>query len=190
MPDEILSEDARKREAGRQLAQAIFDDPELGPQYRQLIAKKFPNAKSHMPDVLAREAGSALLNETRKVIESDKAERERERSERYWESEREGIMRDPELLIRKEEMPEVERLMKEELIGSHRTAARLLRATQALAAAAPSADPGDMELQVPGRKGAGGDQFKGILEDRDEWSKRMTHKMIADFRAGKGDRWL
>ena len=175
-------------EAGRQLASFLYNDPETGPVLRDLIAKKFPKAKAQMPDVLAREAGSQILTEVRTELAKERTERLRERQERDLDRDRRAIMEDPDLHIAPDEIAAVEKLMQDEIIGTHRAAARLYRAQQQLAAPRQSIE--SAELQVPGRMGAGGDEFKGILADRDGWSKARTHEMIADFRSGKGSRWL
>jgi hypothetical protein len=177
-------------EAGRRLASFLFSDPETGPQLREMIAKKFPKAKAQMPDVLAREQGSAILTEVRSVLAQDKKERDEDRRNREWQSKVAELKADPELNITDADMPEIIKLMTApgEEIASPRQAARLYRAQQQLAAPRDSVE--SLALQVPGRMGAGGDEFKGILEDRDGWSKNRTHQMIADFRSGRGSRWM
>ncbi len=176
-------------EAGRRLAAFLYNDPEAGPVMRDLIAKKFPKVKAQMPDVIAREHGTQILTEVRTELQKDRTERERERQQREWERRVAEVKADPDLNVSDEEIPEIVKLMQTpgEEIASLRQAARLYRAQQQIAAPRSTES---MEIQVPGRLGAGGDEFKDILKDRDAWSKARTHQMIADFRSGRGSRWL
>lgn len=184
----MAEEPEDQREAGRKLAEFLYADPEAGPIMRDLIAKKFPKTKQQMPDVLAREERTQILTAVRSELDKDRQEREKDRRERELEARRLEIKSDPALNIADDEIPAIEKLMQDELIGTHRAAARLYRAQQQIAAPRDSIE--SLNLQVPGRLGAGGDEFKGILDDPHGWAKSRTHEMIADFRSGRGARWL
>ena len=91
----------------------------------------------------------------------------------------------PDLQIREDEIPAVEKLMETELIGTHRGAARLYRAQQTVAT--PRSDTSLM--QIPGVAGAGGDEYKGLVENPDAWGRQKAHEILNDFRKGQGSKW-
>ena len=91
------------------------------------------------------------------------------------------------LLAYKDEIPIIEKKMKDEVIGTHRAAARLYRAEQQIAA--PRSDVTG-PLEVPGLNGAGGDEFKDIVQNPELWGRKMATRVLNDFRGGRGQRWL
>jgi hypothetical protein len=174
-----------RQEQEVKLARALFDDPETGPEMQKLIAKKFPTAKSAMPALVAREAVDQGLAEVRKEREEFKKELRAEQHKRELQAARDAIKNDPALRISDEEIAHVEKLMVDETIGSHSAAARLYRSQQQVGV--PRSGPSAM--QVPGVKGAGGDDFKGLVDDPDGWARAKAYDIIGDFQNGQGAKW-
>ncbi len=179
--------DEARRDQIAQLAESLYSDPEIRPAFQALVKKKHPQAV--IPEYDARVASAAVLEDVRK----EKAEivrlRETEENRRDLDARRRAIMEDPELRITSAELPAVEKLMQEGfadgVVVSHVAAARLYRQQQQVA---PAASPSILE--VPGVMGAGGDDYKGIVTDPDGWARKMAHRIIGDFRNGRGGQWL
>ena len=185
MPDKPPTD--TERDAKAALAEYLFNDPEIGPVMRDKIAKDFPKVKAQMPDVLIREQTGAVLKEVQKEREEFAAERAKDREQRAYQAAIDEIMEDPDLHITKDEIPIIEKKMKDEVIGTHRAAARLYRAEQQIAA--PRSDVTG-PLEVPGLNGAGGDEFKDIVQNPELWGRKMATRVLNDFRGGRGQRWL
>lgn len=168
------------------LSETLWNDPETRPYLEAAVAKKFPQATHAMPGYEARQIGAATVAAVKKIVDTDKAERQSEKAQQVLARERQSIMDDPELRIREDEIPAVEQLMETELIGTHRGAARLHRAQTTVAT--PRSETSAME--IPGLQGAGGDDFKGIIENPDKWARDKSHQILNDFRAGRGNQWL
>lgn len=178
MPETDL--DARTR-----LTEILWNDPEAKADMQKHIARKFPNGPAAMPDYTARVEGQKTVAEVKQIVAADKAERAAERNAAELEKARRSIIDDPELRIRPDEIEAVEKLMLEETIGSHRAAARLHRAQQTVAT--PRSDTSMM--QIPGVSGAGGDEYKGLVENPDAWGRSKAHEILNDFRKGQGSKW-
>jgi hypothetical protein len=172
--------DARTR-----LTEALWNDPETRGMIEDAVVKKFPHAKTSVPGRVIREEGEKTAAELRRIVAEDKKERAAEKEAAELAKARQAIRDDPELRIREDEIEPVEKLMLEETIGSHRAAARLYRAQQATAT--PRSEPSAM--QIPGLRGAGGDEYKGLIEDPDAWGREKAHQILNDFRAGRGAQW-
>lgn len=179
--------DDKEKDAKAALAEFLFNDEETGPLIRDMVAKKFPKVKGQMPDVVVREEMRAARSELDKDRADYRAERDREREERAYQAAIKEIMEDDELRITKDEIPIIEKKMKEEVIGTHRAAARLYRMEQQLGAPRGAASA---YLEIPGLNGAGGDDYKDIVQNPEAWGRKMAHHVISDFRAGRGQRWL
>jgi hypothetical protein len=41
-------------------------------------------------------------------------------------------------------------------------------------------------MEVPGRNGAGGEDYKGIVEDRDAWARKKAHEVLNDLARQRG----
>src|SRR5215468_11048621 len=116
MADENL--DARVR-----LTEQLWGDPETRPLIEQAILKKHPNAITHMPGHAAREAIAAEKAEVVKLRDETKELFASNARNQALEAARRSIMDDPALAVRPEELPDIEKLMTEETIGSHKVAA-------------------------------------------------------------------
>ena len=178
-----MSDEARS-DARAMLAEALFNDPEEGPKIREIIARKFPKTKGMMPDLVIREESEKTRAEIRKEREEWKREQDQERNQRALDRAREELLADPELKVRAEELPAIEKLMQDELIGTHKAAARLYRAQQVVAA-----PRGSSLMEVPGLNGAGGAEYKGLVENPDKWAREKAHEVISDFQKGQGHKW-
>ncbi len=106
-------------------------------------------------------------------------------------------MDDPSLNIKEDEIEEVERLMTDETtggIGSHRTAAQLLRHQQSQVAS--NRFGGYSTMQVPGVQGNGGAEFAWLAPGvgnparLDQVTRERTAEILTDFAAGRGKKWL
>lgn len=177
-----MAEDGKEQDAKAALAEYLFNDAETGPIMRDMVAKKFPKVKASMPDVLVREELSTVRSEIKKEREDFRAERDREREERAYRAAVDEIKSDPDLHITDDEIPIIEKKMKDEVIGTHRAAARLYRAEQQIAA--PRSMTGG-PLEVPGVMGAGGDDYKDIVQNPELWGRKMAHRVIAEFQHGR-----
>lgn len=157
------------------LAEALWNDPDTRGGLEDLIAKKFPTAS--LPARAVRTEGAKILDDVRR----ERAELDKtlagERSARELAEARRGVMVDPELRITAAEIPAIEKLMAEQLIGTHASAARLYRAQQVIAAPRATQTP----MQIPGVMGAGGDEYKGIVEDPDAWSRAKALQVVHEF---------
>lgn len=166
------------------LAEQLYNDPQVGPEFKELIAKKYPHAP--IPELQARRAVAADNAELRKEITALREERTKERQSAALHAGREAIMRDPALRITEAELPEVEKIMQAGEAGSHRTAAEAYRFRERLTqGAAPSAlDFSGMAM--PGR--AGGAEYQkdeksgrpGILENRRGWTRHMINEVLQE----------
>lgn len=194
--------DEATQDARAILLEGIYADEELRPGLQALIAKKHPNTVAKMPDYAAREAIKAEREEWRKERDADKAEREREKNAGELARRRHDITagftgRDgTRVKVSAEDVAAIEKLMIEEGIGSHRAAAELYAAQNRVAA--PSA-PASRNALVPGRGGAGGDEFKwlepafaGDRSTLDRVARDEADKVWADLRAGgaRAEHWL
>jgi len=176
---------ADEQDAKVLLAEKLFSDPESRAVMQELIAKKFPTATAAMPDYLARKTVEAELSKDREDRAKERAEREEYRREKARDTERKKILTMG--LASDEEIPAIEKLMDDELIGSHEVAAREFRRRN-MPVAAPRSD--SRSMRVPGVKGAGGDEFKGIVEDTEQWARDRAEEIMNDFAAGKGAKWM
>lgn len=172
-----------------QLAEALWSDPETGPTMRELVAKKYPQAKSQMPDLVFREQAQKDRAAWQAELDKERAERLAERRERDLERLRRGVIDDPVLRVQPTELEPIEKLMTEEGIGTHRAAAEVYRARQT-AANPPRLGGYAGAMQVPGHGGAGGDYFKGIIENPDQWAREKSQEIFNDFANGRGDKWM
>ena len=164
-------------DAQRRLTEVLWSDPEIRRDFLEpAIAKKIPSAREQMPSLVVREETAKMRAEIAEERAALAAERQAERDRRAREAWETDLMNDPTLRIRRDEIPEVEKLMVENVIGEPRAAARLLRASQQVAPARGSA-----RLQVPGLNGAGGDDYKTLISDPDNWARNMAEKVLSEF---------
>ena len=174
--------DARTR-----LAETLWNDPETRPHMEAAMVRKFGDkAKAAIPYYQEREQLARDRYEMQQEREQVRAEREKERAEAELERERKKVLDDPELRIRRDELPAVEKLMQDQLIGTHAAAAKLYRAEQQVATPRGFS----FAAEIPGLGGAGGDEYKGLVENPEHWARQRTADIINDFRAGRGEKWL
>jgi hypothetical protein len=152
----------------------------------QAVVKKFPHAKAAIPGITQREEGMKTVAEVRKIVDDDRKERAAEKDAANLARQRQALRDDPTLRIREDEIEPIEQLMLQETIGSHKAAAQLYRAQQTTAT--PRSESSAM--QIPGVRGAGGDEYKGLVEDPDAWGRDKAHQILNDFRNGRGTQWL
>ena len=184
MPDEPAAVDERVA-----LVEKLWSEPDSRAKLENLFAEKLgPKAVAAMPAYQARVEVANIRKEVKDELAKHREETQRVETQRALADERRRIKDDAELRIQDDELPHVEKIMTEELVGTHRSAAELYRARQARdAVGAPSSVYSVM--QIPGVKGAGGDDFKGLVEDPDNWGRQMAERIHKDFANGHGDRW-
>jgi hypothetical protein len=177
-------------DARTKLTEALWNNPETRPLMEAATVKAFPQAKSQMPHLVLEEKFQAEAAALRKDREDFQQERQQELNRRAWSEARSSIMSDGELHIAEAELPEVEALMNDPHLGplSHRAAATLYRSRQHVAT--PRGSVYDFSADVPGLRGAGGDEFKGIMEDSDAWARQKTGEILTDFAKGNGAKWM
>lgn len=173
--------------ARTRLAETLWNDPETRPHMERAMVQKFGDrAKDAIPTYREREAVQSELQALREERAQEKAQRQQEQATLALERERRRVIDDPDLRIKPDEIPAIEKLMETELIGTHAAAARLHRASQQVAAPRGISFTAD----IPGLNGAGGDEFKGIITDPETWARTRSAEIISDFAAGRGDKWL
>lgn len=167
----------------------LWGDPETRPLVEEALVKKYPEAEGTLPHRVLEKKFQAEAAKLQAATEKFEQERATDRADRNRTAARREIMEDPTLAIGADEIEEVEKLMMDPTIGpigSHRAAAELYRGRQRVAT--PRA-PFDFNADVPGLRGAGGDEFKGIVENPDEWARRKTGEILTDFARGNGAKW-
>lgn len=178
---------ADEQDAKTLLAEALFSDPQTRPYLEDAIVKKWGDkGAAQIPGYNARKELEKEIAETRKLREKWEAEeterRARKEAEEEWAAAR--IRFD----LTDADKPDVEKIMAERKTANYEDAAEKLALARRAAIAPPRSDARTM--QVPGVKGAGGDWFKGIVEDPETWARQAADQVLADFAAGKGAKHL
>lgn len=175
---------ADEQDARVVLAEALFNDPETRPQMEEMIAKKYPKAAPTIPGYNTRKEVEKTLAELRKEIEDAKREREAARIKQESDAEWAEVVTAG--LVSDEDRTAVEEIMTKRRTANYEDAARHLRDSRKVAA--PRSDSRGM--QIPGVKGAGGEWFKGIVENPEGWARQAAETIMDDFANGKGNRHL
>ena len=183
--EQVLTLEERNLRAAAALGETLYRDPSTRHSFQELIKKKFPTAE--MPDYDARMAVAPDIDKMRAEHEALKKTLEDERRQRAWNDTLSTLKADPQLRITDEEVPHVVDLMKTEHIGSPKAAAELLRRRQQLGN--PTSIVIDPSMRMPGHKGAGGDEYKGLWEDRRGWARARIGQIMSDFANGNGSKW-
>lgn len=177
--DRLLRAGALATEMWRKSAK---DDPDLRRKMEDWIKTNHPDAE--IPGYEARTAFDREAAELRKLREQLTADAERDKTTRLLDTEREKIIRLG--LATREDIPEIEKLMRDRLIGDHTTAAEFYRRSREIAAPRSSA-----VIEVPGINGAGGAEFKwladvaeGSREDLDKATLKEAYRVLDEVRAG------
>lgn len=168
--------------ASVKVANELYKDPKTGPAFQKLIKEKFPDAQ--IPELDAASRVDAEIERLRKERNDEKAEREkREREELMARAD--AWLRDQGLSD--EEIKDLKDTMTRRRIGDWEAGLAFWRSQRQLGAPrvipSPTAD-------IPGRNGAGGEEFKGILENRKGWFANRMHEIQQDFANGQGDKWM
>ena len=172
---------ADEQDARVLLAEALFSDPKSRPVMEDLIAEKFPKAAPTIPGFQARKAVEAELAELRKLRDELKSERDTDKMRREVDAEWQRVVAAG--LVSDEDRAEVEKIMAERKTANYEDAAERLAAQRRAAIAPPRSDARTM--QVPGVKGAGGDWFKGIVENPEGWARDAAEQVVADIQRGQ-----
>jgi len=167
------------------LAKSLFEskDPDVRAAMEEAIAKAHPQAR--IPSRELRIQAQAELQAIKQERGEFQKEMDAQRQRSLLEAERSKIRES--YGISDTEIPEVEKLMTEEYIGSHNAAAELYRQRKQKAqeVAAPRSIYSTMD--VPGTRAGHADYFKGvnggpsIITDRDKWSRDVADQIAQDF---------
>jgi len=127
------------------LAEAMYDDEEMKPLMQEWAEKKYPGTRARMETAGAL---AQVRQEIRTEREKDRAERAAEKAQDARDKAIASIKRDPGLMIREDEIPAIEKLMAERLIGTWEDAAFLYREKNKVAA--PVQSRWSSSIEVPG----------------------------------------
>ena len=168
------------------LVESLYNDPAIRPKVEDLLVDKFGDkARAAIPGRSEREALAREREEWRKERDADREERARERRDRDLNLARKTVMDDPTLRVRADELPQIEKIMVERGVGTYADAAKLHRAEQTVAQPRGFSFNAD----IPGLRGAGGDEFKGIIDNPEAWARDRAAEIIQDFQQGRGAKW-
>lgn len=172
------------------LAKSLFEskDPDVRAAMEEAIAKAHPQAR--IPSRELRLQAQAELEAIRKERTEFQKELADQKQRSLLESERAKIRETHGL--GDADIPEVEKIMTEEFVGSHKAAAELYqqRRRSAQEVAAPRSIYSTMD--VPGTRAGHADYFKGInggpsiIVDRDKWSRDVADQIAQDFATNPG----
>jgi hypothetical protein len=105
------------------LMKTLYDDPKTRPGLLKLVKQYAPNVR--IPEVDTPNEVAGALKPLIDQINTDRQERQAEKLERQAEKDREKVMKRADLGLSSEDLPEVEKTMKEGQIASLETAAEL-----------------------------------------------------------------
>lgn len=140
MPDE-RSEDEIRRDNIAKISAMIYNDPATRPKFEAIIKEKFPNAE--IPGLAAREAAAAANHEAASLRETNKrltAHLTRLENDQAWK---------PVLdagVVTASEIPEVQKLMAEKLVGDPMLAAQEWRRRKAESTGTPRTGPAAVQI--------------------------------------------
>ncbi len=191
---DAATSDERDVRAAHAIMRGLADDPTTAPALERLIAQKYPAATVHLPRVAAEQAIGPAIAELRQEREAWRKERTEAGNAAWLTGQRRQLLEGftapdgTRIKLTAEDIPKVEKMMLDDAIGRHTDAAFLYHTQQKVAAPRGASYAGKM--LVPGRNGAGGDFFKGLMDDHDEWGREKAHQIWDDFKAGRGQQWL
>lgn len=179
----------KQHEAELRLSRALWTDPETAPEMQKLVEKVAPGsiARAETQETV-RNTVSPLLDEVRKERAAFAKELETEKEQRARQSAIQAVI--AKGLASEDEIPEIEKLMREKYVADYEVAATYFRTTRDVAE--PRA--ASVGMQIPGLLGAGGDFFSPKdgpklgsrdANERDLWARNRAMKDLADLRAGR-----
>lgn len=174
--------EVNKEDAEVKLARALYADPEARLAIEEHAKRLFPTAPT--PNLDLKREREAIRAEFAKEREEFRAERLKAEQASAKEQARRALVQNPKLGVSEDDLPAIEKLMEDELIGSHAAAAEVYAARRSVAGD-NTHRPFSPNMDVPGVRGAGGDEFKGILEDRDNWARNKAAEVLAEFQHGR-----
>lgn len=179
---EPINPDIEKLARVAGMTQALYDDPEIGPELDKLIEKKFPDAKN--PRATMRKEADSHVASVKKIADEVRAELRKEQTQRELAAERAAIREFGFNPDSPDDIKAVEELMEKETIGSHRTAAEVLARRKEVASAGVG---GPERWQMPGEKVS--DRYKGILDNRGRynpnWGIERGYEAFNELQAAK-----
>lgn len=170
MPREVTDDEWNYLQGRRQvadLADSVWNDPQLGNAARALLKTKMPNLQ--IPDFDIRNEMYQRLNEQEQKREEEKAAERRARDEAYWQTEREKVRK--QYNFTDEGLQNLEKFMLEKNIGDYEVAATY----QASKNPKPS-EPSS--YKDPYWNHTKSDTFKQIAADPEEWGRSEILKAL------------
>jgi hypothetical protein len=178
--------DDKQKQSMGELAALMYEDPDFKvPEGMTLKAAMDAYAEQRFPGTQARIAAQKISaqaqvdiakqrEEFRKELEAEKAARARQKA-------LDEIKSDPNLKIRDDEIPAIEKVMAERYVGTYKDAATLYRGENRVAA--PRRTSASMEM--PGMSGGGGAEFDWL---KPAWVNRdgsvldkVTNRRVAEI---------
>lgn len=172
---------ADEQDAKALLAEHLFTRPKARPVMEDLIAQELGDkAADAIPGYRARKEVDKRLAELDAKIAAFDQREAAATARREFDAEWSRVVSAG--LVSDEDRAEVEKIMAERKTANYEDAAERLAAQRRAAIAPPRSDARTM--QVPGVKGAGGDWFKGIIENPEEWGRNAAEQVIEDIKRG------
>ena len=192
--------DDKQKQSMGELAALMYEDDFKVPAEMSLKQAMDLYAETRFPGTQARIAAQRVSQQTTAEIAKERAafkqEMEAEKAARARQAAIDEIKADPELRIKDDEIPALEKVMAERFVGTYKDAARLHRMENRVAA--PRRTSKSMEM--PGLSGGGGTEFdwlKPAWANRDgsvldKVTNRRVNEILDDFDRdpqGAAQRW-
>jgi hypothetical protein len=181
MPREITDDEWNYLQSRRQVAdfvESIYNDPQLGPEAKRLIKKKYPNLQ--IPDYDIEEKVEKRLSAADKKRQDEEDKKRKDEEDARFKSERDRTKKD--YGFTDEAMERLEKLMVERNIGDYEVAASYLASKEPKAS---EPDNWDNSRWDHGKK----EGFAEIAKDPEGWGRTELLKAIkTDQAAARGGR--
>ncbi|HYV56156.1 MAG TPA: hypothetical protein VE911_01370 [Candidatus Nitrosopolaris sp.] len=170
-----------REELQARLVEELYNDPEGRKFIEDWAKKKYPTASIPMAELRAER--EQILAEVAKHKQELSDVLGQEKSRRAWQASVDVAKGKWDL--RDDDIPAVEKIMTDEGVASHDAAAELFRAR---ARVAPSRSGLGAPMLIPGVNGAGGDDYKGLMENPDQWARQKAEQVLHEIDRGRGGR--
>jgi len=164
-----------REELQARLVEELYNDPEGRKYIEDWAKKKYPHASIPMAELRAER--EQILAEVAKHKQELADVLGQEHQRRAWQDSVTAAKRQWDFADT--DIPAIEKIMTDEGVASHSAAAELWRARTRVA---PTHSGLGAPMLVPGVNGAGGDDYKGLMENPDQWARKKAEEVLADFR--------